>query len=606
MTNNHLLLYRLAELMLERQQHILPVDLLFNDEQIGDFVKSIQIDSTYQQMLLDSVLTESVRDEKLYVSFTVEGYFHFVLGEVIENKSKDKSAEFLYDFLQRYKFPGIFWGVQNCLIRDVEKGVTKRLMKLIDLDVESLNMCVTPLAKLFGTYIELDNSISKEENMQMRITSVFTELFAYTSENDINVLEMTIEKLELNQKNEICRLIYRQLNQKLQNTEYNSSNIFVKSIKFSDKEIRQKQLNNLLKIKPNHKELANSLFYLQLAHQLYENADFENAILNYNKSEEILIKIKDDISAITLELYNKLGITFQIKGDYDRALLYFEKCISIYQNSASIDVSFLARIYNSIGTTYWRLGDFDNALKYMEKSLSISLKENGKNHPYSAHSLVNVGLIWSSQGNYYKAIINYEEALKIRLNTFGENDLDIALIYNNLGVAWRKNNDLDKALSFYKKCLDIRLETLGLFHPSTSAILNNLGVLFEEILDFDLAIKHYKKALKVNISIFGETHFLTGLYYSNISDVMRKKGDIISALNALKKCFKIESKLKGKNHFDLAVITKNIGDLLLENNNRINAVKYYNKALLIYNKSNSKEEVFIQQLKEKLKILNDI
>lgn len=65
MTSNHLLLYRLAELMLEHEQHILPVDLLFDDEQIGDFVKSIQIDSLYQQMLLDGVLTESVRDEKL-------------------------------------------------------------------------------------------------------------------------------------------------------------------------------------------------------------------------------------------------------------------------------------------------------------------------------------------------------------------------------------------------------------------------------------------------------------------------------------------------------------------------------------------------------------
>ncbi len=71
MTANHLLLYRLAELMLQHEQHILPVDLLFDDGQIGDFVKSIQIDSPYQQMLLEGVLTESVRDEKLYVSFNV-------------------------------------------------------------------------------------------------------------------------------------------------------------------------------------------------------------------------------------------------------------------------------------------------------------------------------------------------------------------------------------------------------------------------------------------------------------------------------------------------------------------------------------------------------
>ena len=87
MTSNHLLLYRLTELMLEHEQHILSVDLLFDDDQIGDFVKSIQIDSPYQQMLFEGVLTESVRDEKLNVSYTVEGYFHYVLGEVIYNKT---------------------------------------------------------------------------------------------------------------------------------------------------------------------------------------------------------------------------------------------------------------------------------------------------------------------------------------------------------------------------------------------------------------------------------------------------------------------------------------------------------------------------------------
>lgn len=91
MTSNHLLLYRLAELMLEHEQHILPVDLLFDDNQIGDFVKSIQIDSPYQQMVLEGVLTESVLDEKLFVSFTVEGYFHYILGNVIEkNQLKSK------------------------------------------------------------------------------------------------------------------------------------------------------------------------------------------------------------------------------------------------------------------------------------------------------------------------------------------------------------------------------------------------------------------------------------------------------------------------------------------------------------------------------------
>jgi hypothetical protein len=43
MTNNHLLIYRLSELMLKKQQHIIALDDLLEDVQIGAFVRSIQI-----------------------------------------------------------------------------------------------------------------------------------------------------------------------------------------------------------------------------------------------------------------------------------------------------------------------------------------------------------------------------------------------------------------------------------------------------------------------------------------------------------------------------------------------------------------------------------
>jgi len=115
MTDNHLLLYRLAELMLEHEQHVLPVDLLFDDEHIGDFVKSIQIDSPYHQMLLEGVLMETGRDEKLYVSFTVEGYFHYVLGEVIYHRTEGLGAEALRQIVEENKLNGAKEGVEQCL-----------------------------------------------------------------------------------------------------------------------------------------------------------------------------------------------------------------------------------------------------------------------------------------------------------------------------------------------------------------------------------------------------------------------------------------------------------------------------------------------------------
>ena len=165
MTDNHLLLYRLAELMFEHEQHILPVDLLFDDEQIGDFAKSIQIDSPYQQMLLEGVLTESVRDEKLYVSFTVEGYFHFVLGEVIFNRTEGLDAEGLKHIVEENKLNGVKKGVEQCLIRDVEKEDFKRLFRLIDFGGESLDLSIAPLAASFSSVISI---IKKREEILLK------------------------------------------------------------------------------------------------------------------------------------------------------------------------------------------------------------------------------------------------------------------------------------------------------------------------------------------------------------------------------------------------------------------------------------------------------
>ena len=150
MTTNHILLYRLAELMLRHEQHILAVDLLFDDESIGDFVKSIQIDSPYQQMLLEGVLTESVRDEKLYVSFTVEGYYHYVLGEVIYEQSKNKDHTYFITLLDSNRLNGVKDGIEQCLIQEVNQGRLERLVSLIDVGGDAGDVARFPLVHAFG------------------------------------------------------------------------------------------------------------------------------------------------------------------------------------------------------------------------------------------------------------------------------------------------------------------------------------------------------------------------------------------------------------------------------------------------------------------------
>jgi hypothetical protein len=265
MTSNHLLLFHLAELMLKHEQHILPVDILFNDNQIGDFVKSIQIDSPYQQLLLEGVITESVLNEKLYVSFTVEGYFHYVLGEVIEKKLVGKNSIQFSDLLKSNQLTGLLEGIENALIREVENGQTQLLYELIDSGGDILNACITPLAHLFLINIGYDYSKPDFEVIKKHIASIVNILFSKFSDHDIAILQLTIVKLEEIQKYELVSIIYEFIFNSIKPSTINQAILLTKAIPYIDAQQRVSKLKFLSELNIKKKSFDYFLFLFELA-----------------------------------------------------------------------------------------------------------------------------------------------------------------------------------------------------------------------------------------------------------------------------------------------------------------------------------------------------
>ena len=213
MTDNHLLIYRLAELMLEHEQHMLPVDLLFDDEQIGDFAKSIQIDSPYQQMLLEGVLTESVRDEKLFVSFTLEGYFHYVLGEVIYKRTDGLGADELKQIVETNMLNGAKEGIEQCLIRDVQKDDLDRLMLLIDQGGKMIEISSLPLAyALINVKLNSKSKVEFKKEYQYKVEHVIKLLLENPSDNDIDVLSKAVDIIERAHRNDLLWILHDIIN----------------------------------------------------------------------------------------------------------------------------------------------------------------------------------------------------------------------------------------------------------------------------------------------------------------------------------------------------------------------------------------------------------
>ena len=403
--------------MLEKQQHILLLDDLFEDEQIGSFVRSIQIDSPYQQLIFEGVLTETIKEDRVMVTFTVEGYFHYVLGEVIEKQTLDKGAKALKGLLENNKLRGITEGVEECLLRDVEKNDLSRLMWLIDEGGKALEASSYPLAQSF-----LIHPIEK----------VMDVLLADPTENDIKVLEKAISELESAQKNDKVKSLYQYINSTVNPNSALEAKLYVRSIEHIPKEKRIEALKKLTFLKIEHQNEIAGYYYYYLAQQ-FLIAEHDKAIEHYEKSLAIDLKVHGDEHPSTASTYSNLGSVWSDKGEYDKAIDYYEK------------------------------------------SLAIALQVYGNQHPSTGTSYNNLGLVWSYKGEYDKAIEYYEKSLAIYLEAHGAQHPLTGTSYNNLGLVWSDKGEYDKAIDFLKKSLAIDLKVNGNQHPSISTTNTKLG-----------------------------------------------------------------------------------------------------------------------------------
>jgi hypothetical protein len=98
-------------------------------------------------MLLQGVLTETVKENELKLRFTFEGYFSFVLATIIQKKYSESFFEAL---LNRFDLDWIRKALEIFLLSDLKNGN----FDLFDLLIRSQNkeILVFPLANYFEIY----------------------------------------------------------------------------------------------------------------------------------------------------------------------------------------------------------------------------------------------------------------------------------------------------------------------------------------------------------------------------------------------------------------------------------------------------------------------
>ena len=575
MTNNHLLLYRLAELMLEHEQHLLPVDLLFDDEHIGDFVKSIQIDSPYQQMLLEGVLTETVRDEKLYVSFTVEGYFHYVLGEVIYHRTEGLGAEALRQIVEENKLNGAKEGVEQCLLRDVQNTDLTRLIWLIDEGGKALEISSYPLAQAF-----LIHSVEK----------ILDLLLLDTTDNDISALENTIQKLEEWQKHEEVNSIYIKISKLILPNTFKKLSIIIDSSEYLNFEDGLKLLNSLKKsINQLEDNKEQQLISQEIGIQFFNKDDYSNSEFYLNKSIELEKKINKKGRAHLKKgrLYSYLCNVWIEKKQYEKALIHYKKELSILKKSKENEEYNFALVYNNIGHVFSDLYDknlsknhFVNAEKNYEKSLTMRYKIFGKYHPSTGIVYNNLGLLYSKAGDLEKSEKYHIHSLEIRQQIFA-NKPPTDISYNNLSLLYLKKGDIKSAINFGEKALSIRLKEFGMLSSKTATSYNNLAWYYYGLKDYDLSLKYAKNGLKIRKKIFTSNDLDIAESYTLMSTIYADLYNYKSAIVYQVKAKNIQIKLLESNSPKIELSYSNLGSLYENDGNTKKAMNNYKKALKI-------------------------
>jgi len=398
MTSNHILLCRLAELMLEHEQHILPVDVIFDDVEIGEFVKSIQIDSPYQQMLFEGVLTETVRDEKLYVSFTVEGYFHYVLGEVILGKTEGKGPEELKHIVEGSKLNGVKKGVEQCLIRNVNKGDWDRVIKLVDMEGDVVNCCIVPFTSallIVNDKTPKDNDRALFQHVELILSMILKRQTAAV----IALLDASISQLQSLSRFKLVEHVYKAAQNLIELQDLKSAGFLLETLSYFERN------NSKVKLK-----------------------EIETYIINQQNSE----------SGKCIG-FLKLANFYSNKLNYKKALKYYKKAkkLNIHSEAGYID--------EGISTISLNKELFDDALLFAEFALASRLSEFGFFSFQVADSFFLMGRIWDSFGYennlsrggrdqcFQKALDSYDKCINIRKIMLGIYHEDVASVYQAIG-----------------------------------------------------------------------------------------------------------------------------------------------------------------------------
>jgi tetratricopeptide (TPR) repeat protein len=137
---------------------------------------------------------------------------------------------------------------------------------------------------------------------------------------------------------------------------------------------------------------------------LEERADIYMARKSYAEAIDCYHRALKQQGFSSAQLWNKLGIAYQLDMDYRAARKAYQKATKLQAN--------FAEPWNNLGTTYFLENKFRKSAKYYQRAI--------KRSPDSASFHMNLGASFSRMKKFPEAVEQYREALRLDPNVLRE------------------------------------------------------------------------------------------------------------------------------------------------------------------------------------------
>jgi tetratricopeptide (TPR) repeat protein len=474
----------------------------------------------------------------------VEGYFHYVLGEVIYNKTQGKGAEELKQIVEGNKLNGAKEGVEQCLIRDVQKDDLARVIWLIDHSLSNVEICVLPLS----VWVQ---SISKEKFFSNRLTFFLNELIEKRTDGDITLLKGLLNQFIQLQKKEVFSKYVNVVSNYLGPNDPDALFFRIQALGYGEKSSLKNELQKLLPIISSMKVEVNSVKLLLTLSMKFRNASlYTQGIECLFQAKKMLGKLKSKDALLRSKYNEYIGLLYSDLGRAQLALKHIKASLKHKGDFMKTSNSSIAKGYKHLGSIvlFHYPNQINKSISYSQKALQLFQLYLGKHHLETAEVLNNLGMAHDKKNNFKAAENSYLEALRIYEKTAHQKDLWFATVYNNLSMLYANNGKLELAEDYQIKAIEINQFTNGEAHYFSAIMQSNLAkILLRQNRSKDAKIYFYK-ALKTLCSLLPKHHISLKIAYNNCAVCNMETQDFVEAIKYFHKSIYV---LKNQKNIDL-------------------------------------------------------